>query len=93
MAGEAGIVRTEVGGTKWRLKANKTAKTGVEKEDEGTLSIWTDGAALSVWDDGVGAFRCVLADHLVAHDGSTVADADLAGLGFPYILVVVQLSI
>lgn len=53
------------------------------------LGIGADRAALSVWDDGVGAVGCVLADHLVAHDGSTVADADLAGLGFPYILVVV----
>lgn len=54
--------------------------------------IWADWAALSVWDDGVGAVRCVLADHVVAHDGSTVADADLAGVGFPDILVIVQLS-
>lgn len=87
------MVRKEEGGTRWRLKANKNHKTGGEKEDDGTLSIWTDRAALSVWDDGIGALRCVLTDHLVAHDGSTVADADLAGLWFPYILVVVQLSI
>lgn len=87
------MVRKEVGGTRWRLKPKKTAKVGEEKEVGGTLSIWTDRAALSLWDDGVGALRGVLTDHLVAHDGSTVADADLAGLGFPYILVVVQLSL
>lgn len=57
------------------------------------LRIWADRAALSVWDDGVGTVGGVLADHLVAHDGSTVADADLARLWFPYILIVVQLSI
>lgn len=59
----------------------------------GSLGVWADGAALSVWDDGVGAVGCVLADHLVAHDGSAVADADLAGFWFPYILIVVSLSI
>lgn len=55
--------------------------------------IWADGAALSVWDDGVRAVRCVLADDVVAHHGAAVADADLAGLRFPNILVVVQLSL
>lgn len=75
------------------LKAKKNRKSVEEKEAGGTLGIRTDRAALSLWDDGVGALGGVLADHLVAHDGSTVADADLAGLGFPYILVVVQLSL
>lgn len=55
--------------------------------------VRADRAALSVWDDRVGAVCCVLADHLVAHDGSAVADADLAGFWFPYILIIVQLSI
>lgn len=61
--------------------------------DLGIINIGADGAALSVGDDGIGAVGGVLADHLVAHDGPAVADADLAGLWFPYILVVVQLSI
>lgn len=57
-----------------------------------SIRVGADRAALSVWDDGISTVGCVLADHLVAHDGSTVADADLAGLWFPYILIVVQLS-
>jgi len=56
-------------------------------------SIGADGAALSVGDDGIGAVRRVLTDHLVAHDGAAVADADLAGFWFPHILVVVQLPV
>jgi len=59
----------------------------------GSISVGADGTALSVWDDGISTVGCVLTDHLVAHDGSAVADADLAGFWFPYILVVVQLSL
>lgn len=59
----------------------------------GTIDVRADGAALSVGDDGVGAVGGVLADHLVAHDGAAVADADLAGLWFPHIFVVVQLAV
>lgn len=55
--------------------------------------VWADGAALSVGDDGVRAVRRVLADHVVAQHVAAVANADLAGLRFPNILVVVQLSV
>lgn len=75
--------------------ATKLINHNIGEEDGGgsTISVGADRAALSVWDDGIGTVGCVLADHLVAHDGSTVADADLAGLWFPYILIVVQLSV
>lgn len=56
----------------------------------GTVGVGTDGAALSEGDLSVGAVGGVLADHLVAEDVAAVADADLAGLGFPHILVVVR---
>lgn len=66
--------------------------SGCSKGSWGTV-VWADGAALSVGDDGVRAVRRVLADHVVAQHVAAVANADLAGLRFPNILVVVQLSV
>lgn len=71
----------------------RCASGGCSKGSWGTVDIWADGAALSVGDDGVRAVRRVLADHVVAQHVAAVANADLAGLRFPNILVVVQLSV
>lgn len=83
------------------ITAGITRRTRVSLGANGSFGSWlriiwnirADRAALSVWNNGIGAVGCVLTDHLVAHDGSAVADADLAGFWFPYILVIVQLSI
>lgn len=94
-------------GAGWARKSRLSGDSIISRRTNGTrFSWWTfrvlrnlriiiraDGAALSIRDDGVGAVRRVLTDHLVAHDRAAVADADLAGLWFPYILVVVRLSI
>lgn len=61
-------------------------------EGGGECTVGADGAAFSVGNLWIGTVWCILADHLVAHDGPAVADADLAGLRFPYILVVVVLT-
>ena len=58
-----------------------------------SCTFGADGAAFTVGDFWVGAVGCILANHLVAHDASAVADADLARLGFPNIFVVVQLAV
>lgn len=56
-------------------------------------TVEADGAAFSIGNLWIGTVWCILADHLIAHDGPAVTDADLAGLRFPYILVVVILTI
>ncbi len=55
--------------------------------------VWADGAALVVGNHWVGAVGCVLADHLVAHNGAAVAHADLAWLWFPDVPVIVDLAV
>lgn len=52
-----------------------------------------DGAAFSEGDFSIGAIVGFLADYVVAQNLAAVADADLARLGFPDILIVVRLSI
>lgn len=59
----------------------------------GSIIVRADRAALSLWNNRVGAFSCVLTDHVIAQGLSVVTDADQAGLWFPYILVIVPLSI
>lgn len=52
-----------------------------------------DGAAFSEGDFSIGAVAGFLADYIVTEDLAIVADADLAGLGFPDVFVLVLLSI
>lgn len=59
----------------------------------GSSTFGADGAAFTVGDFWIGAVGCILANHLVAHDASAVADANLAWLWFPDIFVVVQLAV
>lgn len=59
---------------------------------EGINTVGANRAAFSVGNLWIGAVVDVLADHLVAHDCSTVADANPAWLRFPYILIVVRLA-
>lgn len=58
-----------------------------------SCTFGADGTAFAVGDFWIGAIGRILADHLVAHDASAVADADLAWLGLPNIFVVVQLAV
>lgn len=54
-----------------------------------TLAIGADGAALARGDLGAGAVLGFVADHVIAQHVAVVADTDPAGLGFPYVSVVV----
>lgn len=87
------IIARRTSGTLVSLGANFSRCLLIVIWDRDSIGVGADWAALSVWDDGIGTVGRVLTDHLVAHDVSAVADADLARLWFPYILVVVQLSI
>lgn len=78
-------------------KLKRWRKANVEKNNtkraRSTIGVAADGAALALWDVRIFTVGRVLADHLVAHDAPFVANADLAGFWFPYILVVVRLAV
>lgn len=70
----------------------KGEKNGAWESRRRTV-VWADGAALVVGNHWVGAVGCVLADHLIAHNGTAVAHADLAWLWFPDVPVIVDLAV